>query len=97
MDKRKSRFHKHHTIEAKISIIKCSDSSKSFASIGCSYDLSQLAICSILKNKNRIKEYVKNCGNISTKTVSKRHSIFVERMENILLYGLKIKIKKVSS
>ena len=41
-------------------------------------------VYSILKNKNKIKEYVQNCGNISSKIVSKRHGIVMDEMERSL-------------
>ena len=71
MEKKKLRTHKLHTIKTKMEIIRRSQSGESFASIGRSNDINY--DMSILKNKNKIKEYVQNCGNISSKIVSKRH------------------------
>ncbi|XP_067130526.1 tigger transposable element-derived protein 1-like [Centruroides vittatus] len=63
---------------------KRSENGKSFASIGGFYDVNRSTICSILKNKSKIKECVQNCGNISSKIVSKRHSIVMDEMEKSL-------------
>ena len=84
MEKKKLRTHKLHTIETKMEIIRRSESGESFASIGRSYDINRSTICSILKNKIKIKEYVQNCGNISSKIVSKRHGIVMDEMERSL-------------
>ncbi|XP_067129269.1 tigger transposable element-derived protein 1-like [Centruroides vittatus] len=62
-------------------IIKLSENGESFASIGRLYDVNRSTICSILKNKSKIKEYVQNCGNISSKIVSKRYGIVMDEME----------------
>lgn len=43
-------------------IIRRSESGESFASIGHLYNIHRFTICSILKNKNKVYEYVQNCG-----------------------------------
>lgn len=88
MAKKKSRTHKLHTIETKMDIIKRSENGESYASIGRSYDINRSTICSILKNKDKIKEYVKKIGNISSKIVSKRHGIVMDEMEKSLCYWI---------
>ncbi|CAK9833141.1 Tigger transposable element-derived protein 1 [Anthophora retusa] len=65
-------------------IIKRSENGESFTSIGRLYGVNRSMICSILKNKSKIKEYVQNCGNISSKIVSKRHGIVMDEMERSL-------------
>lgn len=81
---KKSRSHKLLSIESKLSIIRRSESGESFASIGRSLEVSRSTICSIVKNKNKIEEYVQKCGNISSKIVSKRHGVVMDRMEKSL-------------
>lgn len=88
MAKKKRRTHKLHTIETKMDIIKRSKNGESYASIGRSYDINRSTICSILKNKDKIKEYVENCGNMSSKIVSKRHGIVMDEMEKSLSYWI---------
>lgn len=95
-DKKKRRTHKLHTIETKMDIIKRSENGESFASIGRSYDINRSTICSILKNKDKIKEYVKNCGNISSKIISKRHGMVMDKMEKSLSYWISDQNQKAS-
>ncbi|CAK9821640.1 Tigger transposable element-derived protein 1, partial [Anthophora retusa] len=83
-NKKKLGTHKLHTIETKMETIKRSENGESFASIGRLYGVNRSTICSILKNKSKIKEYVQNCGNISSKIVSKRHGIVMDEMERSL-------------
>lgn len=42
-------------------IIRRPESGESFASIGHLYNINRLTICSILKNMNKVYEYVQNC------------------------------------
>lgn len=75
-------------------MVKRSKNGKSYASIGRSYDKNKSTVGSILKNKDKIKKYVKNCGNMSSKIVSKRHDIVMVETKRSLSYWISNKIKK---
>jgi hypothetical protein len=54
------------------------------ASVGHLLDLIQLTVCSVVEEKNIIKEHVWNAGNMLLKTMSKRKGVVMEEMEKLL-------------
>ena len=54
------------------------------ASVGHLLDLSQLTVCSVVEEKNIVKEHIWNGGNMSLKTVSKRKGVVMDEMEGLL-------------
>jgi hypothetical protein len=69
---KKRRSHKLNTIETKIEMIRRAESGESLTSIGCSVDLSRLTVYSIVKEKDKIKDHVRNAGNIQSTIMLKR-------------------------
>lgn len=81
----KCRTHRVNSFERKMDIIRRSENGESQASIGRFYDLSRSTVSSILKEKEKIKQYVRSAGNVCSGTIiSKRRGAVVEEMEKSL-------------
>jgi hypothetical protein len=63
---KKHRSHKLNTIETTLEIIRRAESSESLTSIGRSVAFSRLTVYSIVKEKDKMNDHVRNAGNMQS-------------------------------
>jgi hypothetical protein len=93
----KRRCHKLNTIETMMEITRRAGSSKCLGSLGRSLDLRLSIVCSVVKEKYRIKEHALNTVNISSKILSKRRGTLMEHMKRSSILWIEYQLQKHSS
>lgn len=76
--------HKVLTFSTKVEIINRAESGESLASIACAFNLSHSTVSTIVQNKQKTLDYVKNSGSLNSFIMSKKRGIIMEKMEKLL-------------
>jgi hypothetical protein len=80
---RKKLAHTTHTFETKMDILKCIDNGghgKTARSLG----LSRSTVSTVVKNRDKIMEYVKSAGSFKSVMVNPKHGVLIEEIEHLL-------------
>jgi hypothetical protein len=75
---------KTHTFETKMDILKRIDNGEGHGEIACSLGLSRSTVSTVVKNKNKIMEYVKSAGSLQSVMVNPKHGVLIYEMERLL-------------
>lgn len=82
-DTKAKRTHNVLTLQEKLDLIKLNEQGMSHANIGRKLGIPRTTVTTILKNKAKVLEEIKNATPVHTKLIRKRHSLISE-MEKVL-------------
>jgi hypothetical protein len=72
-------------MEIKVEIIKQHEKGNMFVNIASAYEMNESTLRNIIKDKVRILQHVKSSVPMQSTTISKKRSILIEEMENLLV------------
>jgi hypothetical protein len=76
--------HETHTFEAKMDILKRVDNGEGHGEIAHLLGLSRSTVSTVVKNRDKIMEYVKSAGSLQSVMVNPKRGVFIEEMERLL-------------
>ena len=72
------------SMETKVAIIKKIDSGEKTMNVACLFNMSSSTICTVYKNKERIKQHVKSAMPMQSTIITKRRGKLIKEMEKFL-------------
>jgi hypothetical protein len=79
----KKRAHKTHMFETKMDILKCINNGEGHGKIARSLGLSHFIVSTVVKNRDKIMEYVKSAGSLQSVMVNPKRGVLTGEMERL--------------